>query len=103
MPPTWVSKGTRPWLGIHGTADRVASSVGSKELFSTAGPPRYLVLVDGAGHLDSTNNATIRPGVVTIIREFLRRYLFTNTPALLRFSALANEGPFQLMADPPIP
>lgn len=102
LPRTWVSKGTRPWLGIHGTSDRVASSAGSKELFRTAGLPRYLVLVSGAGHLDPTNNAKIRPGVVTIIREFLRRYLFTNTLALSRFSTLANEGPFRLMADPPI-
>lgn len=100
MASTWTSKQTRPWLGIHGKADRTAPFQGSKELFRTAGPPRYLLLVDGAGHLDSTNDATLRPQVVSIIREFLRRYLFANRRALQRFSSLANVGRFHLTADP---
>ena len=63
---------------------------------------RYLVLIDQAGHLDPTNNATLRPQVVTIIRDFLRRYLFGNRSALVRFGSLADAGAFHLMADPPI-
>lgn len=102
MPASWTNKGTRPWLGIHGTADRVAPAAGSQGVYRTAGMPRYLILVDGAGHLDPTNDPTLEPKVVAVIREYLRRYLFANPRALPRMASLASHAPFHLAADPTI-
>lgn len=101
MADTWVATGTRPWLGIHGTSDHVASFSGSKELYRTAGRPRFVVLIDRAEHLDPTNNDALRPQVVALIRLYLRRFLFGNTRAGLQFDSLANNGRFHLTSDGP--
>ena len=51
----FISKISEPVLIFHGTADKIVSYQEGKKLFDAANMPKKLITVEGAGHVDFTN------------------------------------------------
>lgn len=66
----------RPILIIHGTRDRVVDMDDAQQLYRAAGPPKFLWLIEGAGHSETRRLAPAArwdARVAAFFREHLQR------------------------------
>lgn len=100
-PRRYVERDRVPLLAIQGTADRINPEIYSLDLFRAAGRPKFLLLLDGAGHLpEYTHAGTQRfAEVVRVSTAFLGHYLGSGLLAAIGTAARGLRSA-QLTADP---
>jgi len=99
-PRRYVDPDAVPLLAVQGTADRINPPVYTHDLFRAVGRPKFLLLLDGAGHLPPYT----RPGaklaeVVRVSTAFLGHYLGAGSLAAIGDAARRLPSA-QLTADP---
>jgi fermentation-respiration switch protein FrsA (DUF1100 family) len=99
-PRRYVDPDAVPLLAVQGTADRINPPVYTHDLFLAVGRPKFLLLLDGAGHLPPYT----RPGakfaeVVRVSVAFLDHYLGDGSLAAIDRAARRLSSA-QLTSDP---
>jgi predicted dienelactone hydrolase len=100
-PRRYVEHTGVPLLAVQGTADRINPEIYSLDLFRAAGRPKFLLLLDGAGHLPQYTKAGTQrfAEVVRVTTAFLGHYLGSGPLAAISAAAGRLESA-QLTADP---
>jgi dienelactone hydrolase len=93
----WGVAGSPPMLFVQGTADSINPWALSQALYDDAAPPKTIVAIDGAGHLEPYTSGPQRGAIVALVAAFLRARL-VDPAALPQVSDRANRDGLRLVA-----
>ncbi len=90
-----------PLLVTQGDADTVNPPALGRRLYDSAGPPRYLLVLHGGGHLPPLQAGSAwLPGIEAVTEAFLDAYAARTAPAAALAAAAAGDPLLALTADP---
>jgi len=90
-PGGWFTAGIPPLLTVQGTDDGINPySDGVEIYYDDPGTPKYLVDVNGGGHLPPFTTDDIRPAISVLISDFFAAYLKHDAAALARIPGDAS-------------
>jgi fermentation-respiration switch protein FrsA (DUF1100 family) len=91
--PAFQPQAGTPLLAIQGTADNINPPEATLSFFRAASPPKYLLLLDGAGHQEPYTVPGARlSDVARLSVAFLNRYLKLDGAALHHYIQQGNAG-----------
>ncbi len=91
--PAFQPQAGTPLLATQGTADTINPSASTFAFFRAASPPKYLLLLDGAGHQEPYTVPGANLDAVTRMSiAFLDRYLKLAGAALQQYVQQGNAG-----------